>query len=107
MSKQTSVETVAVPRITDFVTVSELTKMEDIQGRDVLLTAIHPAKSEFGPGVRVTCSDAETGEVYELITSGTVLYPKLMELALLVERGQVAFPVAAAFVKKGRTWIIE
>ncbi len=96
----------AFKRATDIVKFGSLTKMEDLQGVDVLLKSITQTNTDFGPAARIVCEDAQ-GEEHTLLTSGVAIYPKLLELAVQEAQGEIEFPLIVRFVKNGRAWMIE
>ena len=93
-------------RAAEVVKFGDLTKMEDLSNEDVLLKTITPVDTDFGPAVRLVV-EREDGTEHNLITSGQVIYLKLLELAAKVQSGQESFPLLVRFVKRGRAWVIE
>ena len=93
-------------RATDLVKFGDLTKMEEVAGQDLLLHSITPVQTDFGGAVKLECSAAD-GTKHSIITSGQVIYTKLLELAAMEAQGTVEFPIVVCFNKRGRAWVID
>ncbi len=79
-----------------------LTPMEDLQGRDWLLTEAIPTDTQFGPGYRLTVQHIDTDETFECLTSAVVVVKQIDKMIL----DKFALPCIVQFVKQGRAWVI-
>lgn len=80
----------------------DLTAMEDIKGRDLLLTDAEPRTTEFGEGFLLTLNDPSSGEEFKVLTSAVVVTRQIREATT----EDPFTPFLVNFQKSGRCWII-
>lgn len=81
----------------------DLTPMEELQGRDLLLKGLDNTETQFGDGFFLHLEDPATGETFECLTSAVVVVKQLNKLQ---EAGDPFEDLLVRFEKQGRCWII-
>lgn len=96
--------TKTMPRLSDLAPAGgELTRMEDIQDRDLRLISAEPTETQFGRGYRMTLIDDAGGEAHEVLSSAVVV---VKQLDKALENDPFA-EMIVRFVKLGRCWTIQ
>ncbi len=81
---------------------SHLDKMADLIDRDLVLTSYSLHQGRFGQGYRLQLADPETGEEYQVITTGVVICAKIDILD-----PDTDLPTLVRFVRHERYYDIE
>ena len=80
----------------------DLTPMEDIKERDLLLVSAEPCETQFGEGYLLTLAQPDGSEPFQTLTSGVVVVKQLKKA--LADDPFASFIVR--FEKSGRAWTI-
>lgn len=80
----------------------ELTRMEDIQDRDLILLCAEQTETQYGRGYRLTLTSMDETEGFEVLTNAVVVVKQLDKA--LADDPFASFVVN--FHKQGRCWVI-
>jgi len=92
-------------RLSSVAPASDLTPLDDLAERDLLLKEMTPAtSSRFGPereGFKVVLEEMDHSNFYETMVFGQVTARQLAKI------DPADLPMVVRFVKSGRCWVIE
>lgn len=95
------------PRLSVYAHEGGFTRLEDIEGMEMLLHSFELLKSEtYGKDFYKTGATDTAGTVHVLALGQTLVKPAIDAL-LEASEDNPDFPIAARFVKKGRAWTLE